>query len=85
MYFLPLNSSSLKTIAVIGDVGNLTPIINGEGSGGVIAPYIITPLQVHEFSMKMNCLREFNYELVQMFKLFTLQHILLIKQVGIFM
>jgi len=43
--FLPLNENTIQTIAVIGDVGNLNPIVSGQGSGHVIAPYIVTPLQ----------------------------------------
>ena len=36
--------STLKTIAVIGDDAERQPVISGGGSGGVIPPFIVTPL-----------------------------------------
>jgi len=41
---LPLNDSVLN-IAVIGDDGSDSPIIGGQGSGYVVPPYAISPLQ----------------------------------------
>lgn len=43
---LPLDSSSGLKIAMLGSDCSDTPIIAGGGSGHVVAPYIITPLQV---------------------------------------
>lgn len=42
---LPLDTSKLKRIAVIGNDGDKDPVIAGGGSGHVIASYVITPLQ----------------------------------------
>ncbi len=42
---LPLNSSQLHSIAVIGPGGSINPKDAGGGSAGVIAPFIVTPLQ----------------------------------------
>jgi len=42
---LPLQLDQITTIAVIGDDGSDAPIVAGDGSGHVIAPFIITPLQ----------------------------------------
>lgn len=42
---LPLDESKLKTIAVLGDAGDKSPIIAGGGSGHVIPPYIISPFK----------------------------------------
>src|SRR6202041_616949 len=41
---LPLNTSSIHTIAVIGSVASVSPISTGSGSAGVVLPYNITPL-----------------------------------------
>ena len=41
---LPLNSSSVHSIAVIGSVASTSPISTGAGSAGVNLPYNITPL-----------------------------------------
>jgi len=41
---LPLKPAGYKTIAVIGDDASKSPIYAGWGSGGVIAPYLVTPL-----------------------------------------
>ena len=41
---LPL-SSRLKTIAVVGDDAELSPQVTGGGSGAVIPPFVISPLQ----------------------------------------
>ncbi len=42
---LPLNSSQVHSIAVIGPGGSINPKDAGGGSAGVIAPFIVTPLQ----------------------------------------
>ena len=43
---LPLgNSTAVRQIAVLGDVGHAAPIVNGGGSGAVEPPYIVTPLE----------------------------------------
>ncbi len=42
---LPLNSNSVHSIAVIGPGGSVNPKDAGGGSAGVIAPFIVTPLQ----------------------------------------
>ncbi len=42
---LPLDSSQSQSIAVIGPGGSVNPKYAGVGSAGVIAPFIITPLQ----------------------------------------
>jgi len=42
---LPLDVTKLKKIAVIGEDASTNPTATGDGSGHVIAPYIITPLQ----------------------------------------
>jgi len=42
---LPLNNSTLKSIAVIGTACSSGAITGGTGSGAVSPPYIITPLQ----------------------------------------
>ncbi|HLI69747.1 MAG TPA: glycoside hydrolase family 3 C-terminal domain-containing protein [Ktedonobacteraceae bacterium] len=42
---LPLNSGQLKSIAVIGPGGSVNPKDAGVGSAGVIAPFVVTPLQ----------------------------------------
>jgi len=36
--------SALKTVAVLGDDADKDPNISGGGSGGVIPPFIVTPL-----------------------------------------
>jgi hypothetical protein len=36
----------VRTIAVIGDDANDNPVYRGEGSGEVVAEYVVTPLQV---------------------------------------
>ncbi len=41
---LPLNTSSIHSIAVIGSVASVSPISTGAGSAGVNLPYNITPL-----------------------------------------
>jgi beta-glucosidase len=41
---LPLNTSSIHSIAVIGSVASTSPISIGSGSAGVTLPYNITPL-----------------------------------------
>lgn len=41
---LPLNSSSVHSIAVIGSVASTSPVSTGAGSAGVNLPYNITPL-----------------------------------------
>ncbi|MGH7954087.1 MAG: glycoside hydrolase family 3 C-terminal domain-containing protein, partial [Limisphaerales bacterium] len=41
---LPLNSSSVHSIAVIGSAASTSPISTGAGSAGVVLPYNITPL-----------------------------------------
>jgi len=41
---LPLNTSSIHSIAVIGSVASTSPISTGAGSAGVTLPYNITPL-----------------------------------------
>lgn len=41
---LPITATG-KTIAVIGDDASLAPVIAGGGSGHVIAPYVISPLE----------------------------------------
>jgi beta-glucosidase len=41
---LPLNTSSIHSIAVIGSVASVAPISTGAGSAGVTLPYNITPL-----------------------------------------
>ena len=43
---LPLDSSNGLKIAMLGSDCSDTPIVSGGGSGHVVAPYIITPLQV---------------------------------------
>jgi len=42
---LPLSVNSAGTIAVIGADASTSPIISGFGSGYVVPPYIVTPLQ----------------------------------------
>jgi len=42
---LPLDAAKLRSIAVIGPDGSTNPTVSGDGSGHVIAPYIVTPLQ----------------------------------------
>src|SRR5437879_8044578 len=42
---LPLNTSTLHSIVVIGSAGSTNPIVTGGGSSQVIAPYVVTPLQ----------------------------------------
>ncbi len=42
--WLPLNTSSIHSIAVIGSVASVSPISTGAGSAGVLLPYNITPL-----------------------------------------
>jgi beta-glucosidase len=42
---LPLDSNRIKSIAIIGIDGHEKPIVAGGGSGSVVAPYIVTPLQ----------------------------------------
>eukprot|EP01006_Ploeotia_vitrea_P025739 TRINITY_DN58631_c0_g1_i1.p1 TRINITY_DN58631_c0_g1~~TRINITY_DN58631_c0_g1_i1.p1 ORF type:complete len:677 (-),score=96.18 TRINITY_DN58631_c0_g1_i1:65-1990(-) len=42
---LPLNMGKIRKIAVIGDDASKHPTATGGGSGHVIAPYIISPLQ----------------------------------------
>ena len=41
---LPLNTSSIHSIVVIGSVASVSPISTGAGSAGVNLPYNITPL-----------------------------------------
>lgn len=41
---LPLNTSTVHSIAVIGSVASVSPISTGAGSAGVVLPYNITPL-----------------------------------------
>jgi beta-glucosidase len=41
---LPLNASSIHSIAVIGSAASVSPISTGAGSAGVNLPYNITPL-----------------------------------------
>jgi len=43
-HLLPIREG-VRTIAVIGDDGNLNPTATGGGSGHVIPPYIVTPYQ----------------------------------------
>ena len=42
---LPLDASKAYKIAMLGSDCSATPIVAGNGSGHVVAPYIITPLQ----------------------------------------
>ncbi|BCL80086.1 BglX family protein [Ktedonobacteria bacterium brp13] len=42
---LPLDSSKIKSIAVIGADASTSATIAGGGSAGVVPPYIVTPLQ----------------------------------------
>jgi len=42
---LPIDTTKVKSIAVIGDDASLHPIATGGGSGGVQLPYLVTPLQ----------------------------------------
>lgn len=42
---LPLNAAQLHSIAVIGAAASTSPVIAGGGSGVVVRPYVITPLQ----------------------------------------
>jgi beta-glucosidase len=41
---LPLNSTAIHSIAVLGSAGGVKPISTGNGSGGVNLPYDISPL-----------------------------------------
>ncbi|HWY29561.1 MAG TPA: glycoside hydrolase family 3 C-terminal domain-containing protein, partial [Candidatus Acidoferrum sp.] len=41
---LPLNTSSIHTMAVIGSVASVSAISTGAGSAGVVLPYNVTPL-----------------------------------------
>jgi len=42
---LPLMASTVKSILVLGDACDKAPICCGTGSGAVLPPYVITPLQ----------------------------------------
>lgn len=42
---LPLSGSTIRTIAVIGDDGDVDPRCCGTGSGALYPPYLITPFQ----------------------------------------
>ncbi len=42
---LPLDAAKVHSIAVIGAVASTSPVIAGGGSGAVVRPYVITPLQ----------------------------------------
>jgi len=42
---LPLSTTQVYTIAVIGAAAHVHPIVVGEGSGRVDPPYVVTPLQ----------------------------------------
>ena len=42
---LPFDSSTIKSIAVIGADGSTSPKVVGSGSAGVLPPYVVTPLQ----------------------------------------
>ena len=42
---LPVNTSQIKSIAVIGSAASTKPIVVGGGSGNVQVPYVVTPLQ----------------------------------------
>ncbi len=42
---LPLNASTVGSIAVIGSAAGTNPVVTGSGSAGVTPPYVITPLQ----------------------------------------
>jgi len=41
---LPLDPTKYKKIAIIGDDGDKSPTVAGDGSGHVIPPYIVSPL-----------------------------------------
>lgn len=42
---LPINTSNIRSIAVIGSAAHTAPIVVGGGSGNVRPPYVISPLQ----------------------------------------
>jgi beta-glucosidase len=42
---LPLDPSTVTSIAVIGDAGDTSPVAQGTGSSNVTAPYLTTPLE----------------------------------------
>jgi beta-glucosidase len=42
---LPVDASKIKTIAILGDGGDLNPIVGGQGSGQVPVAHIVSPLE----------------------------------------
>ena len=42
---LPLDASKITTIAILGDAGDLSPVVGGGGSGEVNVAHIVSPLE----------------------------------------
>lgn len=42
---LPLSSSAIKSLVVVGDDADVSPYCCGAGSGGLSPPYVVSPLQ----------------------------------------
>ena len=42
---LPLDTKTITTIAVLGDAGDLAPVVGGQGSGQVPVAHIVSPLE----------------------------------------